>query len=100
MGNFPISCYVGNSQGIRESVRGQPSIALKLLTEGVQAFIERTPLTRGAAIAFYAVTAIAPVLFIATAIAALGLGQAAASGAVHEQLTRIMSSESADLVQL
>ena len=35
----------------------------------------------------------------ATAIAALGLGQDAASGAVHYQLVRIMSSESADLVQ-
>jgi len=76
------------------------SIAWKLLTEGLQAFIDDSALTRGAAIAFYAVTAIAPVLFIATAIAALGLGQAAASSAVHEQLSRIMSSESADLVQL
>jgi len=81
-------------------VSRRPSIAWKLLTEGVQAFIDDSALTRGAAIAFYAVTAIAPVLFIATAIAALGLGQAAASSAVHAQLTRIMSSESADLVQL
>src|ERR1700749_2052936 len=71
-----------------------------LLREGFGAFIDANALTRGAAIAFYAVTAIAPVLFIATAIAALGLGQDAASGAVHYQLTRIMSSESADLVQL
>lgn len=71
-----------------------------LLKEGVTAFIEDNALSRGAAIAFYAVTAIAPVLFIATAIAALGLGQAAASRAVHSQLTQIMSSESADLVQL
>ena len=45
-------------------------------------------------------TAIAPVLFIATAIAALGLGEDAASHAVHRQLSRIMTSESADLVQL
>lgn len=72
----------------------------KLFQEGIEAFIEDHALTRGAAIAFYAVTAIAPVLFIATAIAALGLGQDAASGAVHYQLRRIMSSESADLVQL
>ena len=71
-----------------------------LLREGFAAFIDDNALSRGAAIAFYAVTAIAPVLFIATAIAALGLGQDAASGAVHFQLTRIMSSESADLVQL
>jgi len=81
-------------------VAKHPSVAWKLLTEGMQAFIDDSALTRGAAIAFYAVTAIAPVLFIATAIAALGLGQAAASSAVHEQLSRIMSSESADLVQL
>lgn len=72
----------------------------KLFQEGIEAFIEDHALTRGAAIAFYAVTAIAPVLFIATAIAALGLGQDAASGAVHYQLRRIMSQESADLVQL
>ncbi len=74
--------------------------AWTLLKEGVTAFIDDHALTRGAAIAFYAVTAIAPVLFIATAIAALGLGQRAASRAVHAQLTQIMSSDSADLVQL
>jgi len=76
------------------------TIAWTLLKEGLQAFVDDSALTRGAAIAFYAVTAIAPVLFIATAIAALGLGQDAASSAVHLQLTRIMTSESADLVQL
>lgn len=73
---------------------------LRLLKEGFTAFIDDNALTRGAAIAFYAVTAIAPVLFIATAVAALALGQDAASGAVHYQLGRIMSRESADLVQL
>jgi membrane protein len=71
-----------------------------LLKEGVQAFIDDNALSRGAAIAFYAVTAIAPVLFIATAIAAVGLGQDAASAAVHYQLTQIMSTEGADMVQL
>src|SRR5689334_6829204 len=35
-----------------------------LLVEGVNAFIEDEALTRGAAIAFYIVTAIAPTLFI------------------------------------
>ena len=74
--------------------------AWALFKEGIEAFIDDHALTRGAAIAFYAVTAIAPVLFIATAIAALGLGQDAASGAIHYQLRRIMSAESADLVQL
>jgi membrane protein len=71
-----------------------------LLKEGLAAFLEDNALTRGAAIAFYAVTAIAPVLFIATAIAGLVLGQNAASSAVRHELRRIMSKESADLVQL
>ena len=48
--------------------------AWRLLREGVDAFFEDNALTRGAAIAFYAVTALAPVLFIATAIAGLVLG--------------------------
>ena len=81
-------------------MRRTVTLAWTLLAEGIQAFVDDSALTRGAAIAFYAVTAIAPVLFIATAIAALGLGQDAASSAVHYQLTRIMTSESADLVQL
>jgi membrane protein len=71
-----------------------------LLKEGLADFIADNALTRGAAIAFYAVTAIAPVLFIATAIAGIVLGQDAANGAVHYQLRRIMNRESADLVQL
>src|SRR5476649_2267938 len=85
---------------LESAVRRHSFNAWTLFKEGVQAFIDDNALSRGAAIAFYAVTAIAPVLFIATAVAALGLGQDAASGAVHYQLTRIMTSQSADLVQL
>jgi len=81
-------------------LRRRPLTAWTLLKEGVAAFIDDNALSRGAAIAFYAVTAIAPVLFIATTIAALGLGQTATSRALHHQLTRIMSADSADLVQL
>src|SRR5437868_6832295 len=71
----------------------------QLLKEGFNAFLEDNALTRGAAIAFYAVTAIAPVLFIATAIAGMFLGPAAASSAVHYQLRQLMSPESANLLQ-
>jgi membrane protein len=81
-------------------VRRRPLTAWTLLKEGVAAFVDDNALSRGAAIAFYAVTAIAPVLFIATTIAALGLGQTATSRELHHQLTRIMSADAADLVQL
>lgn len=70
-----------------------------MLKEGFTAFINDNALSRGAAIAFYAVTAIAPVLFVATAIAGLVLGPKAASAAVGYQLRRMMSAQSADLVQ-
>lgn len=71
----------------------------RLIKEGLVAFVDDHALTRGAAIAFYAVTAIAPVLFIATAIAGLFLGPKAASAAVGYQLRQLMNPESADLVQ-
>ena len=71
----------------------------KMLREGFTAFVDDNALTRGAAIAFYAVTAIAPVLFVTTAIAGLVLGPKAASAAVHYQLLKMMSPQSADLVQ-
>src|SRR5580692_9820996 len=70
-----------------------------LLKEGFTSFIDDHALTRGAAIAFYAVTAIAPVLFIATTVAGVFLGPEAASGAVRYQLRQVMSRESADMVQ-
>lgn len=70
-----------------------------MLREGFIAFVDDNALTRGAAIAFYAVLAIAPVLFVATAIAGLVLGPKAASAAVHYQLHKMMSEQGADLVQ-
>src|ERR1700689_1042925 len=41
----------------------------RLILQGLEAFIEDGALSRGAAIAFYGVTAIAPTLFIAVAVA-------------------------------
>jgi membrane protein len=73
--------------------------AWALVKEGFGAFIEDNALSRGAAIAFYSVTAIAPVLFITTTVAGLFLGPEAASSAVRYQLVRVMSPQSADMVQ-
>jgi membrane protein len=72
---------------------------IAMLKEGFVAFVDDNALSRGAAIAFYAVSAIAPVLFVATAIVGLVLGPKAASDAVHYQLLKMMSAQSADLVQ-
>ena len=70
-----------------------------LIKESVTSFIEDEALSRGAAIAFYTVTSIAPVLFIVVAIAGLAFGQDAARGAIADQVSGLMGKESADLLQ-
>ena len=71
----------------------------RLVRDATYAFIEDEALTRGAAIAFYTVTSIGPVLFIVVAIGGLAFGEEAARGAVTAQLTGLVGKESADLVQ-
>ncbi len=71
-----------------------------LLGEGIDAFIADEALTRGAAIAFYAATAIAPTLFIAITVASLGFGRDAARSAIAYQLSHLMGQQSAALLQL
>jgi len=70
-----------------------------LLKESVNSFLEDETLTRGAAIAFYTVTSIGPVLFIVVAIAGLAFGEEAASGAMSAQLGGLMGQQSAELLQ-
>jgi membrane protein len=72
---------------------------VNLLKDTVLAFIEDEALSRGAAIAFYAVTSIAPVLLIVIAIAGLAFGQEAAENALRGQLTALMGEQTADVVQ-
>ena len=70
-----------------------------LLRETVTSFIKDEALSRGASIAFYAVTSLAPLLFITIAIAGLVFGRDAAQGAIVAQLGGLMGQESADLLQ-
>ena len=60
--------------------------AKAFVKEAFTGFLDDHALTRGAAIAFYAVTAIAPVLFIATTVAGIFLGPEAASSAMRSWL--------------
>jgi uncharacterized BrkB/YihY/UPF0761 family membrane protein len=62
-------------------------------------FVEDEALTRGAAIAFYTATSIAPVLLIAIAIAAVAFGQDAAQNAITAQLSGLMGDQAAQLLQ-
>jgi membrane protein len=71
----------------------------ELLKETVYGFLEDEALTRGAAIAFYTITSIGPVLFIVVAIAGLFFGEQAARGALAAQLGDLLGQQSADLLQ-
>jgi membrane protein len=73
--------------------------ACELGRESVASFINDGALSRGAAIAFYAVTSIGPLLLIAVAIAGLAFGQDAARGAIASQLSGLMGQQSAELLQ-
>jgi membrane protein len=70
-----------------------------LLKEAVLAFIEDEALSRGAAMAFYAVTALAPVMLIVVSIAGIVFGEDAARNALTGQFQSLMGKQSADLLQ-
>jgi len=69
------------------------------LKETVFAFLEDDALSRGAAMAFYAVTALAPVMLIVISIAGLAFGEDAARNALTGQFQSLMGKQSADLLQ-
>ena len=75
------------------------STAWKMLKDTVLAFINDEALSRGAAIAFYTVTSIAPVLLIVIAIAGLAFGQEAAQNAITAQLSDLMGQQTAEVLQ-
>lgn len=70
-----------------------------MLQETVAGYIEDEALSRGAAIAYYTIFSIAPVLVICIAIAGLVFGQEAAQGAMVGQLRGIMGDQAAEAVQ-
>ena len=74
--------------------------AWALVRESVVAFFNDNALSHGAAMAFYAATSLAPILLIVVAIAGLAFGQDAAQVALSAQISGLMGSQSADLLQV
>lgn len=72
---------------------------VSLVNESVLSFIADDALSKGASIAFYTATSIAPVLVIVIAIAGLAFGHEAARGAISAQLSGLMGTQSAELLQ-
>jgi membrane protein len=71
----------------------------KILENTIENYIVSDSLTRGAAIAFYSVTSLIPVLVIVISIAGLAFGEEAARGAIVRELGVLIGSDSAKLIQ-
>ena len=71
----------------------------KMIKDTVLSFIEDEALTRGAAIAFYTVTSVAPVLLIVVAIAGLVFGRDAAQKTITAQFSDLMGRQTAEVLQ-
>jgi membrane protein len=65
------------------------------LCQGIEAFVADDALSRGAAISFYAVTALGPILFITVSIAGAVFGRDAAGGEVMHELARLLGPQNA-----
>lgn len=72
----------------------------KILESTIANYVESELLTRGAAIAFYSVTSLIPVLVIVIAIAGLVFGKTAARSAIVGELAALIGSDSAKLIQI
>ena len=73
--------------------------AWRLVRETVNSFVDDEMLSRGAAIAFYATTSLAPVLLIVIAVAGLAFGREVAQSALSQQFGTLMGQQTADLLQ-
>jgi membrane protein len=70
-----------------------------LLKNTIYGFMEHEDLTRGAAIAYYTIFSIGPLLIIVIAIAGLVFGHDAAQGAIVAQLSGLIGRQSAEILQ-
>jgi len=73
--------------------------AWKILKATVQGFIANNALSRGAAISFYAVTSLTPVLLIVVAVAGIAFGQDAVRAGLVEEMSGVLGQESGDLLR-
>lgn len=70
-----------------------------ILKQAFSGFIAHEALGRGAAIAFYIVTSLAPILLIVVAIAGLVFGQDAVRGSLVKEMGGIFGKEGGELIQ-
>jgi membrane protein len=72
----------------------------RLLRDAVAAWLDDNASSMGAALAYYTVFSLAPLLLIVISVAGLVFGEAAARGEIIAQLTALIGGEGASTVQL
>lgn len=93
---FPVD---SPSQASGVGMGGMARMGYGVVREAVGGFLADDALSHSAAMAFYAVTALSPVLLIVVAIAGLAFGHEAAQVAVAAQLSGLMGPQSAELIE-
>jgi membrane protein len=71
----------------------------QILKAAFSGFLVNDALSRGASIAFYAATSLAPVLLIVVAVAGLAFGQDAARGAISDELGQLLGPAGGEFIK-
>src|SRR6188472_1425702 len=87
-----------SSLGVRDVLK-DPKQLWQLLKDSVAAWIDDFAPSMGAAISYYTVFSIAPLLLIVIAVAGLVLGQDAASGQIFAQLQGLLGDDGAAAIE-
>ena len=75
------------------------SDAWKILRSAVQGYIANSALSRGAAMSFYAVTSMTPVLLIVVAVAGIAFGRDLVRDGLVQEIVGILGQQSGELVK-
>lgn len=72
---------------------------VRILKQAVAGFIAYDSLSRGAAISFYVVTSLAPILLMVIAVAGIVFGNEAVRGSLVDQMRGLFGREGAEFIQ-
>jgi membrane protein len=75
------------------------TVLWRIVKAAVSGYVANDALSRGASIAFYAATSLAPVLLIVVAVAGLAFGQDAARAAIADELGRLLGPTGSDFIK-
>ena len=73
--------------------------AWKILKSAIQGYMANNALSRGAAISFYAVTSLTPILLIVVAVAGIAFGQNLVRDGLVREMSGLLGQESGELVR-